>query len=249
MKQVSMNKQASGVPRLVVGTIIMWALVARRAVKAFSNPHRAFNTLPRSESSSLSFVATTRSGRLWSTLSPNELGELNEKIKVKGDEIRLLKANGVDKETLSPYIQELLALKAQIPEENGEKKTLKTKKKQSNDKSTKKSGAKSNKASQELTESELRQNRLAKVAAMRQVGVEPFEYSFDTTHTASQLHALYDDELENGQEDETADVAVAGRIITRRVFGKLAFFTLQDETGTIQLQFDKNRLAETFKVR
>ena len=40
------------------------------------------------------------------------------------------------------------------------------------------------------------------------------------------------------------DVAVAGRIMTRRVFGKLAFFTLQDETGTIQLYLDKNRIQE-----
>lgn len=33
--------------------------------------------------------------------------------------------------------------------------------------------------------------------------------------------------LEPGQEDEAADVSVAGRIMARRVFGKLAFFTLQ----------------------
>lgn len=36
--------------------------------------------------------------------------------------------------------------------------------------------------------------------------------------------------------------------MTRRVFGKLAFFTLQDESGIIQLQFDKNRLGDNFKV-
>jgi len=60
---------------------------------------------------------------------------------------------------------------------------------------------------------------------------------------------LYEGKLADGEEDESADVAVAGRIMTRRVFGKLAFFTLQDESGTIQLQFDKTRLDESFKVR
>ncbi len=50
-------------------------------------------------------------------------------------------------------------------------------------------------------------------------------------------------------EDEAADVAVAGRIMARRVFGKLAFFTLQDNTGVIQLYIDKGRLEEEFTVR
>lgn len=40
--------------------------------------------------------------------------------------------------------------------------------------------------------------------------------------------------LEAGEEDESADVAVAGRIMVKRVFGKLAFFTLQvDVAGQI----------------
>ncbi len=83
---------------------------------------------------------------------------------------------------------------------------------------------------------------------MREAGVEPFEYTYAATHTATELNALYEGKLEGGEEDESADVSVAGRIMTRRVFGKLAFFTLQDATGTIQLQFDQNRLGDDFQV-
>ena len=36
--------------------------------------------------------------------------------------------------------------------------------------------------------------------------------------------------------------------MARRVFGKLAFFTLQDESGTIQLHLEKGRLGDSFKV-
>jgi lysyl-tRNA synthetase class 2 len=79
--------------------------------------------------------------------------------------------------------------------------------------------------------------------------VEPFAYSFDCTKSAAQLTAEYEGRLDDGAEDEESDVSVAGRIMTRRVFGKLAFFTLQDESGIIQLQFDKNRLGDTFQVR
>ena len=84
---------------------------------------------------------------------------------------------------------------------------------------------------------------------MREAGVEPFDYTYKQTHSAAQLASLYEGKLEGGEEDVEADIAVAGRIMTRRVFGKLAFYTLQDESGTIQLQFDKKRLGETFKVR
>lgn len=56
-------------------------------------------------------------------------------------------------------------------------------------------------------------------------------------------------DLEPGAEDEGADVAIAGRIMARRVFGKLAFFTLQDSSGVIQLYIDKGRLEEEFNVR
>jgi lysyl-tRNA synthetase class 2 len=45
-------------------------------------------------------------------------------------------------------------------------------------------------------------------------------------------------DLPNGEERELS-VAVAGRVMTRRVMGKLAFFTLADETGTIQLFLEK----------
>jgi len=32
--------------------------------------------------------------------------------------------------------------------------------------------------------------------------------------------------------------------MVRRFFGKLAFFTLQDDTSTVQLQFDKKTLSQ-----
>ena len=45
------------------------------------------------------------------------------------------------------------------------------------------------------------------------------------------------------------NVAVAGRVITRRVMGKLAFFTLADETGTIQLFLEKAGLRPDRRAR
>lgn len=50
--------------------------------------------------------------------------------------------------------------------------------------------------------------------------------------------------------DAAEEVRVAGRVIARRVMGKLAFVTLRDDSGTIQLYVDKSRLeagADGFK--
>lgn len=92
------------------------------------------------------------------------------------------------------------------------------------------------------TAAELRAARLDKVAAMREAGVNPYAYAFAATDDSAALAERYK-ELGNGQEaDDGTEMAIAGRIILRRVFGKLAFFTLQDNTGTIQLYLDKKHL-------
>lgn len=94
------------------------------------------------------------------------------------------------------------------------------------------------------TAAELRAARLGKVSAMREAGVNPFAYQFCATDTSVALQELHK-ELADGEEDPAAvEVAIAGRVMTRRVFGKLAFFTLQDETGSIQLYLDKKAIDE-----
>lgn len=93
-----------------------------------------------------------------------------------------------------------------------------------------------------MASEDLRATRIEKLDQLRSIGMNPFAYQWKSTHSMAELQAKYVD-LPNGEENDVA-VAVAGRIMTRRVFGKLAFFTLQDETGTIQLYLDKNRIQE-----
>lgn len=84
---------------------------------------------------------------------------------------------------------------------------------------------------------DIRAARLQKVEDLKQVGQHPFAYRWDITHHTAQLQDTYAD-LVAGEEVDTT-VSIAGRIVARRVFGKLAFFSLQDETGTIQLYLEK----------
>lgn len=88
--------------------------------------------------------------------------------------------------------------------------------------------------------SELRETRLEKAKALRELGIGPYALRFEPSHRTAILQADHAD-LAKG-EDRLVTVSVAGRVMTRRVMGKLAFFTLADETGTIQLFLEKATL-------
>jgi lysyl-tRNA synthetase, class II len=90
---------------------------------------------------------------------------------------------------------------------------------------------------------EIRATRIEKVAQIKELGLNPYAYKWESSHHAAELQAKYVD-LAAGEEIED-QVAIAGRIMARRVFGKLAFFELQDETGKIQLYIEKKRINHT----
>ena len=88
--------------------------------------------------------------------------------------------------------------------------------------------------------SELRDTRLEKAKALKTLGKGPYGLNFRPTDSAAVLQGKYKD-LPNGEEKKD-EVSIAGRVTSRRVMGKLAFFTLSDETGIIQLFLEKATL-------
>jgi lysyl-tRNA synthetase, class II len=89
----------------------------------------------------------------------------------------------------------------------------------------------------------IRAARIQKIAQIKDLGLNPYRYKWDISHHAQQLQEKYA-ELADGEEIAD-EVSCAGRIMARRVLGKLAFFELQDETGKIQLYLDKKRINGT----
>ena len=87
------------------------------------------------------------------------------------------------------------------------------------------------------TRDELRAARLEKVQQLQAIAMNPYAYKWEVSHHTADLQDKYKD-IAPGEEVEV-QVSIAGRILARRVFGKLAFFSIQDETGTIQLYLDK----------
>lgn len=90
----------------------------------------------------------------------------------------------------------------------------------------------------ELSEQELiRRNSLNK---LREMGIEPYpaaEYKI-THHTE-----LIKQQFEAGEEESLKDISLAGRIMSRRIMGKASFVELQDETGRIQVYFNRDEIC------
>ncbi len=84
--------------------------------------------------------------------------------------------------------------------------------------------------------------RKAKRQAILEAGGNPYGHAFDYSHHAVQIEEGWS-HLESGDSTEDA-VAMCGRIIAKRVQGKVSFFTMRDTTGEIQLFCRINVLGE-----
>ncbi len=82
-----------------------------------------------------------------------------------------------------------------------------------------------------------RDERLRKLTALRELGIDPYPAHTERTHDCATVVSQYDELA--GQE-----VAVAGRVVSIRSFGKLAFIKLQDASGEVQLYLQRDTMAE-----
>ena len=85
--------------------------------------------------------------------------------------------------------------------------------------------------------------RREKLAALRAKG-NAFPNQFRRDALAQDLHDKYDSEEGEALKEQHVEVAVAGRIMTRRAMGKATFITLQDMSGKIQLYVARDNLPE-----
>ena len=91
---------------------------------------------------------------------------------------------------------------------------------------------------EELDENHLIQVRKEKLKALIEAGKNPYEITeFDRTHVTTEI-------FENYEELEGKEVAIAGRIMGKRIMGKASFAHVQDPYGKIQLYVSVNDLGE-----
>ncbi len=87
---------------------------------------------------------------------------------------------------------------------------------------------------QQADESQIQAERRAKLTLLRTSG-NPFPNDFAREHLAQALHAAYGNREKEALEAAGVRVAVAGRMMLKRIMGKASFATIQDTSGQIQL--------------
>ena len=75
---------------------------------------------------------------------------------------------------------------------------------------------------------DFRDERLRKLTELRELGVNPYPAKSNRTNNVGEITSLF-------EELEGKDVTVAGRIMSIRKFGKLAFIVIRDMNGQVQL--------------
>ncbi len=91
---------------------------------------------------------------------------------------------------------------------------------------------------------EILQIRRDKLAKLQAEGNNPFEITkFDKTHSSKQILDNFVDPVE-GEESQPQIVAIAGRMISRRIMGKASFCHILDGEGTIQLYVKRDEVGE-----
>src|SRR6185436_16376513 len=93
-----------------------------------------------------------------------------------------------------------------------------------------------------VDENQIVAERRAKLAALRAQG-QAFPNDFRRDALAGDLHARFDAKTNEELEALGVDVAVAGRMLLKRVMGKASFATLQDMSGRIQLYVTSDALG------
>jgi lysyl-tRNA synthetase class 2 len=86
--------------------------------------------------------------------------------------------------------------------------------------------------------------RRDKLAALRRRATVPFPNDFKPSAHAADLQQRYGNVENESLEPQSVSVAVAGRLMLKRIMGKASFGTLQDESGRIQLFATKDALGD-----
>ncbi|HKB83156.1 MAG TPA: lysine--tRNA ligase [Burkholderiales bacterium] len=93
-------------------------------------------------------------------------------------------------------------------------------------------------------ENQIIAERRAKLRDLRALG-NAFPNDFRRAHLSADLHRGYDAKSNEELEAAAITVAVAGRMMLKRVMGKASFATLQDMSGRIQLYVTNDVAGET----
>lgn len=93
-----------------------------------------------------------------------------------------------------------------------------------------------------MAKEKIRNERLQKVEALREMGADPYGSRVETTGTIHIIREMCPDEVPEGENGPA--VTLAGRVVAIRDMGKSKWIDIKDRTGRIQVNLLQKRLTE-----
>lgn len=93
-------------------------------------------------------------------------------------------------------------------------------------------------AAQQLNEQEVIRRKA--LDSIRKMGIDPYPpEEVEITHSTQEIKQNFTDE----ESDKWKEVKLAGRFMSKRIIGKASFAEIQDQTGRIQLYFNRDEIC------
>ncbi|EAF2521652.1 lysine--tRNA ligase [Listeria monocytogenes] len=86
--------------------------------------------------------------------------------------------------------------------------------------------------------------RREKVDTLREEGIDPFGEKFIRSISPEEIETKFADKSKEELEEDAIEVSVAGRIMTKRVKGKVGFTHIQDRFHQLQIYIRKDAIGE-----
>lgn len=93
-------------------------------------------------------------------------------------------------------------------------------------------------------EEQIIEERVKKIQAMRDSGNNPYPHRFDNHEDRQHSVELKEKFYDLKEEEFGSEARVAGRVMTKRSFGKIAFATIRDLKGDIQIMIQEGQVPE-----
>lgn len=94
-------------------------------------------------------------------------------------------------------------------------------------------------------EKQIVNERIKKINNLKDEGINPYAYRFDLNNKRVHSVDILEEFTKLKSEEKSGKIrVVAGRVMTKRNFGKLSFFSLQDLKGSIQIIIQKGEVPE-----
>ena len=93
----------------------------------------------------------------------------------------------------------------------------------------------------------LKAEKRKKLHALKKAGINPYPYSFEKDLSSKNFIEKYNN-LESGQKVLNVSFKMVGRVMSKRLMGKAAFFHIQDQEGQLQCYLKVQQLPQTDQV-